>query len=62
MVVKLQSHLSGSIFMETEPHLSLGTFSSIFIGWSGEVLFMESVAGPEDDFTDWLQPKTSGFP
>lgn len=28
----------------------------------GQVLFLESVAGAEDDFTDWFQPRTLAFP
>lgn len=44
--------------METVQLLSPITFSCRVIGWSGQVLFLESVAGAEADFTNWLPPRT----
>lgn len=48
--------------METVQRLSSITFSCSIIGWSGQMLFLESVAGAEDDLTDWLPPRTSASP
>lgn len=48
--------------METVQCLSSITFSCSIIGWSDQMLFLESVAGAEDDFTDWPPPRTPASP